>query len=164
MKKINGFENYSIDEKGRVWSHVIQRFIKHQMNKHGYLTVKLSKDGKKTHKSIHILVAEAFIPNPENKKEVNHINGIKTCNVVENLEWATRKENAKHCWENGLQKYSSKRLSKVVESLSKIVLDLQTGVYYNSITEAARIYNMPPMSLSSMLNGKYKNKTNLKLV
>lgn len=164
MKKIKDFENYSIDENGRVWSHVIQRFIKHQMNKHGYLTVKLSKDGKKTHKSIHRLVAEAFIPNPENKKEVNHINGIKTSNYVDNLEWATRSENARHCWNNGLQKVSNKRIIKVIDSLSKIVLDLQTGVYYNSISEAANVYNIPPMSLSSMLNGKYKNKTTLKIV
>jgi hypothetical protein len=164
MKKIKGFENYSIDEKGRVWSHVIQRFIKHQMNRYGYLTVKLSNNGKKMHKSVHRLVAEAYLDNTENKKEVNHIDGIKTNNNLENLEWATRSENAKHSWNNGLQKHSQKRLDAVREKISIIVLDLQTGVYYNSIAEAAKLYKIHPMSLREMLNGKYKNKTTLKIV
>lgn len=164
MKTIKDFENYSITEDGKVWSHVINRFIKHQMNRYGYLTVKLSNNGKKKHKCIHRLVAEAYLPNLDNKKEVNHINGIKTNNNLYNLEWATRKENANHAWSNGLQKPSNNRIKKIIETNGRIVLDLQTGIYYDSIAEAARIYSMPHMSLSSMLKGIYKNKTSLKLI
>lgn len=164
MKRIKEFENYSITEDGKVWSHVINRFIKHQINKYGYLTVKLCNNGKCQHKSIHRLVAEAYLPNLELKKEVNHINGIKTNNNLYNLEWATRKENANHAWKNGLQKPCQKRIDNVISANGKIVLDLQTGVFYNSIAEAARTYSIPHMSLSSMLKGIYKNKTTLKLI
>lgn len=65
----------------------------------GYLFVDMRCGEKKKQASIHQLVATAFIPNPENKPQVNHINGIKTDNRVENLEWATASENAKHTFD-----------------------------------------------------------------
>lgn len=69
----------------------------------GYKQTALSKNGMvKHHLQVHVLVAKAFIPNPENKPEVNHIDGIKLNNWAENLEWMTRKENAEHASENNL--------------------------------------------------------------
>lgn len=65
-------------------------------NRSGYKAVELFKDGKGTMKSVHRLVAESFIPNIDNKKEVNHKDGIRTNNLISNLEWATRKENSIH--------------------------------------------------------------------
>lgn len=68
----------------------------------GYHKITLSKDGKAKKHSISRLVAEAFIPNPENKRIVNHIDGNKSNNHIENLEWATDSENIKHAYDNGL--------------------------------------------------------------
>lgn len=75
------------------------------VNKGDYKTISVRKHGIV---SIHRLVANAFIPNTENKPEVNHINGIKTDNRVENLEWCTRSENVKHAYDTGLLKKAQK--------------------------------------------------------
>ena len=68
----------------------------------GYVKVRLSINGKVYNRHIHRMVAETFIPNLENKPEVNHIDGNKKNNCVTNLEWVTRKENADHAYNTGL--------------------------------------------------------------
>lgn len=85
----------------------IIKILKPQLNKRlGYLYINLWKNNERKGKRLHKLVAEAFILNPEKKGDVNHINGIKTDNRVENLEWNTRSENMIHARKNNLLDYT----------------------------------------------------------
>lgn len=88
-------ERYLVSDKGEVYSVINNTFLKHQLLR-GYHRVMLASKGKFRHASVHQLVARAFIPNPENKPTVDHINGDKADNRVENLRWTTLLENVRN--------------------------------------------------------------------
>ena len=103
MKEIKGFNRYMITEQGLVWNKRTKDYMVTYIHNSGYERVLLTNDeGKKQQKLVHRLIAEAFIPNPENKPEVNHINGVKSDNQLHNLEWCTKSENQKHAIKMGL--------------------------------------------------------------
>ena len=121
-KEVVGFEGlYEVSNKGRVRSldrkvprlgkygqpsHMVYKgkLIPMWITNQGYLRLTLNRDGKKSNHLVHRLVANAFIPNTENKETVNHKNGIKSDNQLQNLEWATRSEQNHHAWAIGLNK------------------------------------------------------------
>lgn len=103
MKNISGYGGrYGVTIDGQVYSHLRKRFLA-QSSIRGYLCAHLSKDGVGKCLYIHRLVAEAYIPNKYGKREVNHIDGNKHNNHINNLEWATRSENMQHAFDNGLK-------------------------------------------------------------
>lgn len=93
-------------EKGRLCKSVV---LKQKEDKDGYKKVNLKKKQKGNTQSVHRLVAQAFIENPLNKPQVNHINGVKSYNVLKNLEWATSSENRQHAYNAGLQNGMSRQ-------------------------------------------------------
>jgi hypothetical protein len=107
---IIGFDGlYEVSEDGVVYS--LKRFVgyskqeiilKPEVTKFGYYRVVLCCNGKTHKKSVHRLVAEAFLPNPGDKPQVNHKDGNKLNNNVSNLEWCTASENSRHAWDTGL--------------------------------------------------------------
>lgn len=117
IKEINGYEGlYFVDTFGNVVSmpkdkHVSKVgeyvILKPQV-KRGYAIVNLYKNGKMKSYSVHRLVAKAFIENPNEYKQVNHINGIKLDNRVENLEWCTAQYNTKHAYDNNLNGFKDR--------------------------------------------------------
>ena len=101
-KKLINFENYFISILGIIYNKK-NEIRKTQLDSDGYENIFLFKNGKRFTRKVHRLVAQTFIPNLNNKLEVNHINGIKTDNNMENLEWCTRSENEKHAHKIGLK-------------------------------------------------------------
>lgn len=147
-KDIEKCKGYQISNKSRVkvLSKQVRAGIKNQTYvtrkekilkpyiSRGYYQVSLCIDGKYRHFQVHRLVAEAFIPNPENKPQVNHIDGNKLNNDISNLEWVTRSENQLHAYKTGLQK----PLKGEENILSKTILQLDLEGNY---IKKYRIFN-----------------------
>lgn len=109
MKRIlinNYITEYTINKKGVV-RNPNGKIMKLNINSNGYYTFAISSKKKKYRKYLHRALAECFIPNHENKKCVNHINGNKLDCRIENLEWVTEKENSKHAYDMGLSQPTS---------------------------------------------------------
>ena len=122
MKDIKGYEGiYAITEEGKVWSYPKKSKAnqkgkwlspgeggKYRKIGRGYKQVVLYKNSKKENRRIHRLVAETFIPNPFNKKQINHIDSNTKNNLISNIEWVTQSENINHAIKNGFKKSSIK--------------------------------------------------------
>ena len=136
-KPIDGFCGYEVSNIGNIRSYIgwkrrglkEPRVLKCGIGTNGYKFIILCReDGKHIEKRIHRLVAEAFIPNVRSLKEVNHINGIKTDNSVENLEWCSRSENVKHAYRLGLKYTSEKQREKIIERARPVaMIDIASG-------------------------------------
>jgi hypothetical protein len=134
------------------------KMLKTCITKKGYLRLGLHLNDVKNNHQIHRLVASAFIDNPENKEQVNHKNGIKSDNRVENLEWVTNSENLKHSMETGLYYRPNNSGRK-----KKKVIDEQTGEIYDSINDLIRRLGYRG-NLHGWLNGRNKNKSSFRYI
>jgi hypothetical protein len=155
VKNYEGF--YEINERGAVKSLYKQNLhyvMEQRIDRGGYYTVRLTKKDKGSTKYVHRLLAETFIPNPENKKCVNHMDGKKLNNALCNLEWCTASENSKHAYQTGL--------SKVPEKSCRKVIDTCTNMVYDSASQAAKALNIAYSTCKNYLNGRRTNPTCLR--
>jgi len=140
---------YQISNQGRVKGKKNNsKILAQRIDRAGYYTVRIYKEGKSHTKYLHRLIAEAFIPNPDNKPEVNHKDGNKLNNSVDNLEWVTHAENMQHAYLNNLIP---------IECHCKKVIDLTNMKLYKSIKDLGQKNGLNYSTLKNYLNGRRKN-------
>lgn len=160
-KLVNFDPRYKVSNQGNVFTIVRNRLLIPTINKEGYAALRIGKKGMRVHR----LVALHFIPNPKNKPEVNHLNGIKNDNRKVNLCWATPSENVAHSYRTGLtrsrkgipvQTADSRR--RISESKFKKIIDNRSGFVFSSIESAAISLGVHRSTLSKVLNGHKTSK------
>ena len=141
-KQVEGYPHLFVSSEGRVWTTTYNRFLRPHLTNRGYLRVNLSKDKTVKQASVHRLVAEAFIPNPKGLTDVDHINGDKLNNKVENLQWISRGDNIRKA---GDARYKG----------AKSVICIETGKIYKSVSQASRELKVPIAVISAIARGEY---------
>ena len=157
-RDVVGYEGlYQVSNLGRVKSFHKNnaKIITPKPDNHGYLRVVLCKDFKKKNRMVHVLVAQAFIPNPESKRQVNHIDGNKTNNHVSNLEWVTPAENIHHAFETGLRKSGCEhfRAKLTAEQVREIRRDCVPGDPELGFKPFARKFNVTSRVIGLVYHG-----------
>lgn len=144
-KQIEGYEKYSVSDTGLVKNTKSGWFLTCAKDKYGYLYVSFPENGKVKKVRIHRLVATTFIPNPENKATVDHINGNKEDNRVSNLQWLSYKENLNKYW----------------ELHRKPVICVENGIVYKSSYQAATELGVSPSHVKEVCDKKRRTEKKL---
>lgn len=148
--------NYTIDKLGVIRNKKTNKIMKSYVDQLGYEQIVLRVDKQPKHFRVHTLMRDAFLlsQNDDNKKTmINHIDGIKTNNILTNLELCTNAENVKHAYDNGL--YTNKKRSHEIE------ID---GVIYKSIRAASDILHLNRKRLTGILKGQIPNHTSYNII
>lgn len=153
---VKNYENYyEISKKGEVRSlhkPTYGYIMEQRPDRGGYYTVRLNKPGMKSSTQyVHRLLGFAFIPNPLNKAFINHIDGNKLNNNIDNLEWVTHAENMRHAYKLGLVVSFPGRCKSIIDKCS--------GAIFDSIKQAADFYLIPYSTCKNYLNGNRVNPT-----
>lgn len=173
-KQIKGYEGlYEVSNLGNVKSvtrkvrdsnngrefTVTGKILKHNKTKvterhpNARVAVELWKENKRKRMMVHRLVSEAFIPNPQGKQQINHIDGNPLNNNVENLEWVTNGENLKHAYSLNLR---SKHNIKPIKGTNKITGEV---LLFESVSDASRFFNVTDGAIRSALKGYGRSKS-----
>lgn len=161
-KTIKGFPSYSISATGVVVNrneyHNRISYLKSRKRKDGYHVISLSKDNKAKYFYLHRLIADHFIPNPKNKKYVNHKDGDKSNNRVSNLEWCTASENSQHAIDNGMYKPpifkgEDHSRSKITDDTVRSIRALYEGGNYTQ-TKLSEMYGIGQTHISRIVRGE----------
>lgn len=146
----------TVTRKDGITRKVTGKILKPFVNPHGYLTFRLQGISYQVHR----IVAETFIPNPENKPQVNHKDLNKSNNDISNLEWVTHKENTHHAIQNGAMNNCRKQHAIMIEKRKKKIsqYDLEDNYLqtFDSITSASKSVNTTPSNITKACKGKLK--------
>lgn len=160
MQFIKNYENlYSVTEDGQVYSHRSNRFLTPCDSGKGYLYVTLSKNGKQQSKKIHRIVAETFIPNPNNLPCVNHKDENLQNNCIDNLEWCSYNYN--NTYGTRIERISKAIIEKTdhKQKVKIVQCDKNTGeeiAIFPSVGDAARAVNGNHSNIVACMNGRQK--------
>ena len=151
--------HYSVSSEGRIRNDETGRIRVTNISRDGYDKVELYKNGVPLRKRVHRLVAEAFVPNPDNKPQVNHIDGNKLNNSVENLEWVDNSENMIHAYKTGLATphptYGMRGKKNPNGGVKgKAIICIETDTYYRNAASAERQLGIPDSCICDCLSGK----------
>lgn len=158
--RIGEYNGYKVREDGVIYSRKTGLPMKQTLNDKGYPNVTLSINGKAVFRRVHRIVAEVFIPNPENKPCVNHKDRDRANANVNNLEWVTHSENVKHSIKNGGRKNWTRNNSgeknpnaKLNEETIEAIRDLYWNCTYSQ-NKLARIFGLNQSRISKIVNDK----------